>query len=215
MKKIIFTASIPLLIFLIFSCKDNSTDPYNDNDSTYVGDRKPNLYIYPEQTLSLSVKINFPNGGKVTESIPAYNNSWNITVTPNGQINDYYDYLFYECDVPDLTQKEYGWVIKTTELENFFANNLSLSGFSQKEVNDFIEYWIPLLTEHNYYAIYPQYKTQLNKMIEIEFSEIPDNFYRLHYVIIGRDNNKQLPAPQIESAIREKYYAVEWGVILK
>ena len=215
MKKLIFAASITLLLFLSFSCKDTPTEPVDISDSTYVDVRKPNLYIYPEQTLSLSVKIDFPNGGKVTESIPTYNNSWDITVTPNGRINNNYDYLFYECDVPDLTQKEYGWVIKTTELENFFNNNLSLSGFNQKEVSDFIEYWIPLLTNYNYYEIYPQYKTQLDEMIDIEFSDIPNNFFRLHYVIIGIDNDKQLPVPQIESAIREKYYAVEWGVILK
>ena len=56
--------------------------------------------------------------------------------------------------MPDLAQKEYGWVIETSNLQEFFRNNMKTSGFSQKEIKDFIEYWIPILTEHKYYEIY-------------------------------------------------------------
>ena len=215
MKKFIFLVLLLPVILLDYGCKDNSTEP-DDVDTTNVIVRKPNLYIYPVDTLSLAIEINFPNGGDILESIPEYNDLWNILVFPNGKINNEFNYLYYECEIPDLTQKEYGWIIKKQNLEDFFSNNLFLSGFNNNETNDFIEYWIPLLVDYDYYEIYPQYKGTLEKVIEINFSKEPNNIYRLCYLIIGRnDDNLQLIEPQIERAVRLDYYAVEWGVILK
>jgi hypothetical protein len=49
----------------------------------------------------------------------------------------------------------------------------------------------------------------------IKYSVEPKSFYRLFYVIKGRDDDQlELLNPSIEKAKREKYFAVEWGVIL-
>lgn len=218
MKTIIITFIVFLFVILQYSCKDNTTEPeipYDDDDISEVVAHKPNIYIYPNQTLTLSVKAIFPNGGAILESIPHYQESWDITVTPNGKINNTFDYLFYECKMPDLTQKTYGWLIAKSDLKEFFINNMTQSGFNQNEINDFIEYWIPILTESKYYEIYPQYKSTIDEMVEIKYSVEPLSFYRLFYVIKGRkDNQVELLPPSIESAKREKYFVVEWGVIL-
>jgi hypothetical protein len=215
MKKFIFLLLLVPILILDFGCNNNSTEP-NDNDTTTVIARKPNLYIYPEEKISLSIELVFPKGGTVIESIPEYNNQWEITVEPSGKINNSFDYLFYECEIPNLTQTKVGWLIEKRNLEDFFVNNLSNSGFNQREISDFNEYWIPLLSNYDYYAIYPQYKSDLDKIVTIYFSEEPNNFYRLFYLIIGRDdNNLEIEKPVLESAVRENYFAVEWGVILK
>ena len=131
MKKFIFLLLFLPIILFDYGCNDSSTEP-NYNDTTTVIARKPNLYIYPEEKISLSIEVVFPNGGKVIESIPEYNNLWNITVEPNGKINDSFDYLFYECEIPNLTQTEVGWLIEKRNLEDFFVRNLSYSGFNTK-----------------------------------------------------------------------------------
>lgn len=216
MKNIIFLILFIPFLFISYSCEVKSTTEPIYNDTTSAVDRKPNLYIYPNQTLTLSVEILFPNGGKILESIPEYQNSWNVIVNPNGKINDTYDYLFYECKMANLTQKEYGWVIERTNLKDFFIENLTTSGFNKNETNDFVEYWLPLLTDYKYFEIYPQYKSTLDEMVKINFSIEPEYFYRLHYLIKGRNNNQvDLVKPNIENAKRENYFAVEWGVILK
>lgn len=215
MKKLIIILLLITLLFLDYGCKDNSTAP-NDIDTTSVVDRKPNLYIYPVDTLTISVEINFPKGGEIIESIPHYKTWWNITVSPNGKIDETYNYLYYECKFPDLTQKNYGWVIQKKKLKDFFEENMSESGFNKYEIKDFIDFWIPILKDFEYYEIYPQYNKTLKNMIEITFSNKPDNFYRLHYLLIGRDDNElNLLAPEVEIAKREKYYSVEWGVLIK
>jgi len=218
MKNILLLIFVLLITILQFGCKDKSIEPinYDDNNIDTIVDRKPNLYIYPTEEISLSIRIDFPNGGKILESIPEYNNSWDVFVKPTGIINDVYEYLFYECKVPDLTQKTYGWLVARDDLKHFFDNNLSLSGFNEKEIKDFTDYWIPLLKEYSYYEIYPQYKNTLEKMTIINFSTVPKNIYRMQYVIRGRDNNSiSLQEPIIETAKREGYFSVEWGVIIK
>ena len=66
-------------------------------------DRKPNLYLYPEKKTKMTVTMDFPHGGKVIESDPGYPEKWqNIKVKPNGKIDKKFDFLFYECEIPDV-----------------------------------------------------------------------------------------------------------------
>ena len=219
MKTLIGVLTIFLLFISQTGCKNQSTEPtvdQNSHDSTFITERKPNLYIYPKEEMNLAVTIAFPRGGKITESLPIYNEGWSVSVKPSGLIDNIYAYLFYECRVPDLTQKSFGWLISQKDLKQFFKENMSTSGFNEKEIKDFTDYWAPLLKDYSYYEIYPQYKSTLDKMSILQFTVTPDKLYRLQYVIIGRDNNDiTLHAPQIEVANRIGFYVVEWGVILK
>jgi hypothetical protein len=177
---------------------------------------KPNIYLYPEETRELDVDIVFPHGGRVTTSIPEYDNGWHVTVEPNGIIDGQYEFLFYESLQPDRGQYVAGWVVAGEELEDFFANNMALTGFNQKEIDDFIEYWIPRLTEDPHYGIYPQYNDQLEDMIQIEFSAQPQSLIRLIYSIRGlQDNNLNVQEPIIPAFRREGFTVTEWGVILR
>ena len=203
-----------LLIYLHTGC-DSLPTPPSCVDTSDVIARKPNIYIYPTSTTNLSVNIKFPVGGKVIKSIPEYGKGWNVSVEPSGLINSEFGYLFYECSIPNLFQKENGWIIKREDLHAFFDNNLSLTGFNDTEKKDFIDYWIPKLTDSNYYEIYPQYSSNIEKMIVLNFSQKPDNIFRLFYFIKGRDKNDlKLTEPKIESGKRDGFYVMEWGVIL-
>lgn len=203
-----FVAIILLYIIPFQSCK-----PDDDDDMLY----KPNIYIYPQETISLNVKIAFPIGGKVVKSIPEYSNGWNVTVEPGGLINNKYNYLFYESTQPDKWQKTYGWVIRKNDLESFFKENMDNYGFSKPEIQDFTDYWIPRLNGFEFYTIYPQTTETIKNIIEIHFSREPQNFLRLYYIIKGQNDlsNADLTPPAIEKFAREGFYATEWGVILK
>jgi len=211
---LIFAFSI---IVIISGCKNSLTESNPcDDDSSNVIVYKPNIYIYPTESLNLKVNILFPHGGRVTTSIPIYDTKWDVTVQSNGIIDDEYQYLFYECNVPDLFQKKEGWVINKKNLNSFFINNMNISGFNTKEIKDFTDYWIPKLNEFDYYEIYPQYCLDIEKMIILKFSKEPDNIFRLFYYIKGIHNNQfKLKQPIIEKSKREKYYIMEWGVIIK
>ena len=175
---------------------------------------KPNIYLYPQEQMGLDVNIIFPHGGEVTTSIPNYGSGWkNLSIDPAGKINDEFTFLFYESQNPDLSQYNEGWTIAQQDLESFFTKNLTETGFEGQEIIDFVDFWIPILTDYPYYAIYPQYNEHLSKMTELEFSIEPDNLLRLLYSIEGQqDDSLILPEPAIPNFKREGFHVVEWGV---
>jgi len=211
----------PILIvglLIISTIPFQGCQPEDDdiNDSIVV--YKPNIYIYPQEKTTMSVKINFPEGGEIIESIPDYGNGWNITVDTNGLIDNSYSYLFYESIQPAIWQQKEGWIIKKTDLKGFFNNNLAGYGFFGQEIHDFNDYWIPRLTGSEFYAIYPQNKMIIENVIKLSFSKEPDNLLRLFYVIQEvTDIPSSKPAePKVNKLFeREKFFVVEWGVILK
>ena len=199
------------------SCEDDEPNcPETECDTcNHTGLYKPNVYIYPLEAIELAVTINFPQGGRVTESIPEYGNGWNVTVDTSSLIDNKYHYLYYESKQPDVWQNKYGWVINQENLTAFFDENMRAYGFNEREIKDFIEYWIPRLKEYPYYSICPQTNGLIETVVELEFSLNPENILRLYYDIEGLNNkDNKLLEPQIDSFKREGYYITEWGVII-
>ena len=169
---------IPFFVFvhlLIVSpgCKQNSTEVTDKDTTGYVDYRKPNIYLYPTETTSLSVKLEFPMGGYLTTSIPEYKDGWSVTVDPSGKINGKFDYLFYESRNQDVCNYTSGWCISRDSLRIFFTNNMKEAGFNERETKDFTEYWIPRLTDFPYYMVYPLFTDDINKVIRLNIQKLP------------------------------------------
>ena len=214
---VLFFVAITYLITVstLQGCKKDNSDIDAECDTCIVA-YKPNIYLYPIEKTQLKVNLKFPKGGKVIKSIPKYGEEWNVYVETNGLINDSYSYLFYESSQPDIWQREYGWTIKVDELDLFFRNNLTNYGFKDNEIEDFIDYWIPRLKENDYYSIYPQTKSIINKVIELNISKKPDNLLRLFYFVEGQISPEiKLKKPIINHFEREGFFVTEWGVILE
>lgn len=210
-----------LTILLISTIPFQSCEPTEEedevNDTIRAEVYKPNIYIYPTSPMKLSLNINFPLGGEIIASIPEYGTGWNVFVDTNGLIDNTYEYLFYESSQPDIWQQNNGWIIKKTDLTDFFNENLSDYGFYGQEIQDYIDYWIPRLTDYEFYAIYPQNSMIIDKVIEFYFSEEPANLLQLFYLIKGFNEMPVIHPgePDIETFERQGFFVVEWGVILK
>jgi len=176
---------------------------------------KPNIYIYPEEKMDLCLDITFPMGGELTQSIPEYGSRWCVTVDTNGKINDQYDFLFYESRQPNIFQKNKGWCVEQSKLTTFFESNLKAYNFSPVEIADFLEYWIPLLSENEYYLIYPQTNEIIDQVIKLGFSVTPDNVNRLFYGFAGTDEFTELEAPTLVPFKCDGFYVMEWGGFMK
>lgn len=212
---------LPIIIMaiLIFSTVPfNSCKPEDDDVNDSIVAYKPNIYIYPEVKTALSVQVSFPKGGKILKSIPDYSKWENVIVEKNGLIDNTFEYLFYESKQPDAWQHSEGWIVKRNDLEDFFKQNMHEYGFFGQEIQDFIDYWIPRLTDAELYAIYPQDKSKIDQVIKLSFSNEPDNLLRLFYFIeeIKDVTNSEITEPQGKKVFeRNGYFVVEWGVLLK
>lgn len=199
-------------LFTIQSCKKNPPIPECDTCSV---DYKPNIYFFPEENIQIDVQLNFPLGGEVIKSEPLYDEGWSVQIDSAGLIDKLYDFLFYESKQPDVWQYEKDWHVKRENLQVFFESNLSEYGFGDKEITDFVEYWIPIFTESKYYMIYPQKKDIIDQAIELLVSIEADNILRLHYVIKEtKETVVEITAPVIEEFSKDGFYITEWGVIL-
>ena len=210
----LFRSGFPLVLFfyLILSVPFHSCEPDDDDDECDTCNMvyKPNIYIYPNEQIDLSVKLSFPMGGKIVTSIPEYGTGWNIVVDTSGLINNTYSFLFYESTQPDVWQRNYGWIIQIDKLESFFRQNMTDYGFNEREINDFIEYWIPRLNDYPLYSIYPQTKSIIDDVIQLDFSKQPENILRLFYVIKGQNQlQEKLTEPTIDSFVRKGYFVTE------
>jgi hypothetical protein len=190
----------------------DQTDYYELSYLDEVLARAPNLYLYPESDMMVSIEIEFPQNGKIIESTPAYNDGWYVHATPEGLIDNKYDYLFYEAALPVPLNHEYGWLIEGTNLESRLRAILTGYGFISREIDDFIEYWIPELGHWPWYAIYPQ---DVESMVTLNITPAPDNIIRALYLI--RPVHKAIsiqPPPDPIIKDRNGFTAAEWGVIL-
>jgi hypothetical protein len=210
--------SLLIFFYIIISTPFQSCRPDDEDDGcdSCIIALKPNIYIYPNEQSDLSVKLSFPKGGWVVASEPEYGTGWNFNVDTAGLINNTYSFLFYESTQPDVWQINFGWILQTDSLELFFRQNMAEYGFKGSEIDDFIEYWIPRLDDYLFYLIYPQTKSIIDDVIQLDFSKQPENILRLFYVIKGQNQlQDKLTVPTIESFKREGYFVTEWGVILK
>ncbi len=179
---------------------------------------KPNIYLYPKRKTKMNVSLNFPQGGRVVKSDPSYPQEWQkISVKPNGLIDGKHDFLFYEASLPVKWQYDEGWSVPRTNLESFFIKNLKAYGFNDAEILDFVEYWIPRLTEYPFYNIYPQHTQKINEVVSLNISKRPKSVLRMFYVIEPTMSMraKDIPAPMIPTFERKGFTVTEWGVVFK
>jgi hypothetical protein len=191
-----------------------------EGDSTYYKDifvgytmvsYAPNIYLYPEKETDVHVNLGFPNGGEVITSEPEYNSGWLVHVTPEGRIDDKYDFLFYESALPDLFKTDSGWVFSCENLEAEFRSVLSDFGFAGREIEDFIDFWIPVLVDASYFAFYPQ---DVDKITTLNVSPQPVSVLRVYLLIKPLSVPIDIPQPAIPRSFdRNGFTVVEWGVI--
>ncbi len=172
----------------------------------------PNVYLYPETTSDISVDISFPNGGRVVESEPPYNDGWNVNVTPEGIIDGKYEYLFYDTKQPAQLNFQSGWLLDGNDLENEFRFLLMNLGYVGREIDDFVDYWLPKIGTTPYLAVYPQ---DVESMITLTIDPTPNELLRNIFLFRPLTSPVQLEELPLPDAIqRNGFTAVEWGGIL-
>jgi len=171
----------------------------------------PNLYLYPEAETDVTVEVSFPAGGVITESEPPYGDGWQVRVSPDGIINGHYEYLFYEALLSVPLECESGWLLNGDDLEGELRRLLERLGFVGREIDDFVDYWVPLLEGSPYYAVYPQ---EAESMITLEIAPAPRSVLRALFFIRPLQRPLSIPAPPMSGPfVREGFTAVEWGVV--
>lgn len=175
---------------------------------------KPMIYIYPRNDIDLKIKL--INDDKLTHTYPKYVNEWNVHVTKDSTIFDYktkrnYYALYWEgIDNTSIDMNE-GFVVKGEQTATFLENKLSYLGLNDREINEFIVYWISKMENNNYNFIRFRTLKEINEYMPLEFSEKPDTLIRV--IMDFKPLNKKINVKEqkLEKMQRKGFTIVEWG----
>jgi len=205
MNKILMWILISLAVFSI------SAVAFVAYESTQTV-KKPAIYLYPTTDSFVNVKLDV--NGKIINDIPKYENGWNVFATKEGIIDNKYDYLFYEAKLHNIELPKQGWVVKYSDLENWFDTNLYKLGLNEKEANQFNEYWLAELPNSEYYEIKLFDQSFLKENMNLIITPQPDTLIRLNFYFKSLKYKIEISEPQIVTPERNGFVAVEWGGVL-
>ncbi|WP_052596439.1 hypothetical protein [Aureispira sp. CCB-QB1] len=177
--------------------------------------RKPVIYLYPETTQDINVKVHF--AGVLTHTYPKYNLStgWNVSATPDGMLTEQttgkdFSYLFWEGQSPFQYTLDKGFVVKGTEVADFLDEKLALMGLNRREATDFVSYWLPELEKNRFNLIH--FSTEeYTQNARLEITPAPESLIRVFMVYQPLEAPIDIPTQELQRTSRKGYTVVEWG----
>jgi hypothetical protein len=175
---------------------------------------KPVIYLYPEEKIQLSIKLN-PDG-YLTKTEPLYNGGWeNIVAYPDGELiyqGKSFASLHYEAMINKFKTPQEGWVVKKEALPEFFKEILPRLGLNPQEAEDFQEYWLGRLTGSPYFFAGLLSEEEIERIDPVVFSVEPETFIRVRFYFKDLEElfgveRPVLPLPPTRSG----FSVVEWG----
>ncbi len=175
-------------------------------------DAKPVIYLYPEQEIFITVKLDLD--GEFTCTYPEYNDSWTVTAMPDGTLTDEkgqtYNYLYWEGESNTRWDMSKGFCIKGEDTAAFLEKALAELGLTRREANEFIVYWLPLMQDNSYNVI--SFQTELyESSAKLSISPTPDTLIRVFMAYYSSETFVNIAPQQLVSPERNGFVAVEWG----
>ena len=180
-----------------------------------LADCKPIIYLYPEKTTKVSVKVGNPQN--FTHTYPKYNDGWQVVAQPNGDLTDiktgrnlYALYWEGEFNLPKSPLE--GFIVKGQDTIPFLEEKLAILGLSEREANEMIIYWLPKLENNAYNFIRFQSLEEQNARMPLIIEPKPDTLIR----VLMEFDDLDAPIQVIEQILpptpkRTGFTIVEWG----
>ena len=172
---------------------------------------KPVLYLYPEETAEVSVKLDYQ--GRLTTTYPAYNDGWVVTAEPDGTLEmdgKEYSYLFWE----GVSDAEYdfskGFVVAGEDTAEFLQEKLAHLGLTPREYNEFIVFWLPRM-EGNPYNLIAFQGAAYTDSAPLEVEPEPDTVLRVFMAYQALEEPMEVPEQELVPTERVGFTLVEWG----
>lgn len=187
-----------------------TNNPHCDPGVAY----KPIIYLYPEEETNITVKLS--NSNYLTHTYPKYNNSWNVYAYPDGKLIDnntgreLYG-LYWEGNNHKAEVTDYGFVVKGEDTYKFLEEKLSILGLTEREADEFIIYWLPILEDNNYNYIRFETNDEINNYMPLEINPKPDTTIRVLMDYKPLEKKIDVKEQKLSTPERKGFTVVEWG----
>lgn len=180
------------------------------------GYAKPVLYLYPEKETNVTVTFERPNS--LTTTYPKFDSSWDVLAKPNGDLYDkdgkYYYGLYWEENSNHKVDFKTGFYVTKDNAIEFLEEKLSLIGFNDRERNEFIMYWLPILEKNNKSVVYFELTEERDNYNKIYITPKPDSLLRVAIHVKKVDEEVSIKEQVLPTFNRHGFTAVEWGGVL-
>ncbi len=174
---------------------------------------KPVIYLYPEN--ELTVDVNFDFDGKLNTTYPEISNGgWQgLNVKPDGTISkngrEYYC-LFWEGEGGFEPSFSKGFCVKGEDTAAFLEKVLKAQGLNDKEANEFIIYWLPILSRNAYNLISFQGENY-TEAAKLNITPTPQSVIRVFMAYKALEQPVEIEPQEFDGFERVGFTVVEWG----
>ena len=175
---------------------------------------KPIIYIYPQEETEVSVKVGYPEN--LTCTYPKYEDGWDVIASTDGNLKDVKTgrnlyALYWEGLRTKEGNIEDGFVVKRENVASFLEEKLEILGLNEREAEEFIVYWLPILEKNEYNFIRFYEKEEIDDMMPLEINPEPETLIRVLMGWKKLDKNIEVKEQKLEKVQRTGYTVVEWG----
>lgn len=223
MKRVLILFLVSVLLCCLCACGDDteskectqtSTETRETTDFCTDAPVKPIVYLYPECETELTVTLGHPE--RLSCVYPAYDEGWNVSVKPDGTMTDLATgrnlYALYWEGIPgDFAQTDEGFCVAGKDTAAFLEEKLALLGLSEREAEEMIIYWLPLMKGNPFNYIRFASAEEIDAYMPLGFSVQPDSIIRVLMLTKPLDAPVKVSEQIIETPVREGFVAVEWG----
>ena len=215
-------------VFYIFWAQPSTNVPSTPHTPIYQApvEEKPVIYLYPEEKQEVQVKFTTPD--RLLVDYPAYNpeGGWRVSADPDGTLTDpdtlrtYYS-LYYESSrmIEPVSWKdaEDGFVVKSEDSAAFLEEKLATLGLTDREAEEMIIYWLPILEQGDAHFIRFEEKDVIEENMGLLINPEPDTVIRIMMTLEelseeeAAEAEKTIPEQELQPVTREGFTVVEWG----
>ena len=177
------------------------------------GIAKPILYLYPKNDTNVTISFEHPEYLETT--YPKFRGQWDVLAKSNGDLydknNNYYYALYWDEKKVHSVDFTTGYYVERENAISFLEQKLSYIGLSDKERNEFIMYWLPVLEKNKKSLVYFELTEERESYNKLNISPKPDSLLRLVIHIKKVDKRVDIPKQSLVKFQRKGFVAVEWG----
>ena len=218
-NKFLLIAILTVIILVVIGIIIYSSNHKCSTGSTAANgpiDYKPVIYLYPEETTEVSVKLE--KSEKLTCSYPKYKEEgWNIIAEPSGKLTDINTdrelyCLYWEGLNTNKTNMNEGFVVEGKDTIEFLEEKLEILGLNEKEAEEFIIYWLPQMEDNKYNYIRFETIEEINNNMPLDITPLPETTIRINMQWKALDEYIEVNEQVLEKAPeRTGFTVVEWG----
>ena len=174
---------------------------------------KPVIYLYPVEPTDVTVK--YVNEANLLTTYPKYDGGWRVRADARGTLTDengrQYYALFYDEARTYSVDFSTGFYVTAEGAIPFLEEKLALLGLNEREADEFIMFWLPVLERNGQSVVYFEQTVEREAECPLDVSPAPDSVLRVVIHVKKVDAPVDIEPETLVPFERRGFTIVEWG----